>query len=690
VTKPVGLAILSSDALSSVAYATEEMIKVLLPVAGLAAFSLGVPLAGAIILLLLTLVFSYRQTIRAYPSAGGAYIVTKDNFGLLPAQVAGAALLIDYVMTVSVSIAAGVAAMYSQFPGLFAVRIPVAIAFVWLIAWTNLRGVRMVGRIFATPTYLFLLSILGLVAVGTLRALTGGLHRLPPPPGVHLTDSAGAVGLFVLMHAYASGTTALTGVEAISNGVTVFRPPEWRNARTVLTWMGAILAVAFGAITLLSWRVHPVPTAHQTLVSVLGRAIFGNGSIGRFAHLGLQVTTTAILVLAANTSFSDFPRLASFHAADGYLPRPLRRRGRRLAFSTGIVVLASTATATLLVLGADVHRLIPLYAVGVFASFTFSQAGMSVRHLRLREEGWRHSLVINAAGAVGSGLALLAVSITKFSHGAWAVLVLVPLGVTLFVGIHRHYETTERRLEELGSGVRDETLGVAVVVNRRQVQVDAALQYARAVGAADVRRLDVRSMRAAVRALRDLESRGGRVLVVLARRPGPAPRNPFSFERRLRRRLARDEGMAAATVTQFPADRSQAPVRHAVIVVVQDADGLARRSVAVARALRANELHAVFVDVDRERTDAVVDAWGRGRFPVPLEVVAAPYRDPGGAVRWKVETLRGKGAHLVSVVTGEVAPRWWQRPLYKADSLRVHAALATVPGTAVVEAPYPL
>jgi amino acid transporter len=271
----MALAVLSSDALSSVAYATEEMVRVLLPVAGVAAFTLSVPISALIVGLLLLLVLSYRQTIKAYPSAGGAYIVTRDNFGLVPAQFAGVALLLDYVMTVAVSIAAAVAALYSYFPSIYAERVPLAVALIWLVAWGNLRGVRAAGRLFAVPTYAFLASIASLIVAGVVAALHGGLHPIPPQPGTTLR-SVGAVGFLYLVHAYASGTTALTGVEAISNGVPVFRPVEWRNARLVLTWMGAILAVSFGSITILASKLHPVPTNRKSLVSELGAALFGH------------------------------------------------------------------------------------------------------------------------------------------------------------------------------------------------------------------------------------------------------------------------------------------------------------------------------------------------------------------------------------------------------------------------------
>ncbi|MCU1463034.1 MAG: putative integral rane protein [Acidimicrobiales bacterium] len=670
-SNPEALAILSSDALSSVAYATEEMVKVLLPVAGIAAFALSVPLSGVVILLLVTLIVSYRQTIRAYPNAGGAYIVTRDNFGLVPAQVAGVALLTDYITSVAVSISAGVAAMYSQFPALFAYRVPISVAFIWLITCGNLRGIRMTGRLFATPTYLFLLAVSALLAVGGLRALTGGLHPLPPPGGIVLPPETTAVGVLVVLHAYASGTTALTGVEAISNGVTAFRPPEASNAVRVLMWMGAILAASFAGITLLAWRVHPIPTAKKTLVSELGGAIFGNGSIGRSGQLALQITTTGILVLAANTSYSDFPRLASFHAGDGYLPRPLRRRGRRLVFSTGILTLAGASTMIVVALGASVHRLIPLYAVGVFASFTFSQAGMSIRHWRRREEHWRRGLAINATGAVGSGFALVVVAVAKFERGAWVVILLVPVVATVFVAIHRHYERTDRRLADLDAP--EQRVDAVVVVARRGGATDAARRWAAAVQPGNVALLSPRRL---ARRLPDPRHPGDRVLVAGA-------------GHRLRRRLARRPGVAFVSLSR-PGWEDVSAARHAVLVVAGETVGLSRRAVALARALAPADLHAAYVELDPERTAAIVDGWHRLGAGVALEVLPSPYREPGGPVAAKVRALHEDGADVVSVVMADVVPRWWQRPLYSSDARVVRAAVASVPRTVVVEDPVPL
>ncbi|HEY6678142.1 MAG TPA: APC family permease, partial [Actinomycetota bacterium] len=340
--KPTALAVFASDNLSSVAYATEEILKVGVPIAGLAAFSMVMPITFGILGVLAILLFSYRQTIKAYPSAGGAYIVTRDNFGLLTAQVAGVALLTDYVLTVSVSVAAGIAAITSAFPGLYAYRVEMSVFCIWFIAWGNLRGVRESGRMFAVPTYFFILMMFALLGVGLFRSLTGGLHPLPIPADASI--GTGVVTLFVVLHAFASGGAAVTGVEAISNGVPAFRPPEWRNARTTLMWMGTLLGIMFLGLSYIAVKLQVVPSETKTVISEVGRAVFGGGATGYALFLLLQVATTLILILAANTSFADFPRLANFHATDNFMPRQLTKRGQRLVFSNGIVGLAIAAT----------------------------------------------------------------------------------------------------------------------------------------------------------------------------------------------------------------------------------------------------------------------------------------------------------------------------------------------------------
>ena len=385
--KPTALAVFASDNLSSVAYATEEILKVAVPVIGALAFSVVMPVTFGILAVLAILLFSYRQTIKAYPSAGGAYIVTKDNFGVLPAQLAGVALLTDYVLTVAVSVAAGVAAITSAVPFLYPERVWLSVAFIWIIVWGNLRGVRESGRIFAVPTYFFIGMMFLLLGTGIAKAFAGDLHPLPIPADV--AETTGAISVFLLLHAFASGGAAVTGVEAISNGIPAFKPPEWRNARRTLMWMGSLLGVMFLGLSFLAMKLQTTPTETKTVISQVGRAVFGSDGVGTVLFILLQVATMMILILAANTSFADFPRLANFQAGDHFMPRPLTTRGHRLVFSNGIIFLAVAAIFLLLLTGAEVSRLIPLYAIGVFTSFTLSQAGMVRHHLKEREPNWR-------------------------------------------------------------------------------------------------------------------------------------------------------------------------------------------------------------------------------------------------------------------------------------------------------------
>ncbi len=438
-SNPVALAVFSSDALSSVAYAPGE-IMLMLAIAGTAALSLTLPIAIAIGVLLIVVVLSYRQTIREYPGGGGSYIVAKENLGTIPGLIAGASLLVDYILTVAVSISAAVAAITSAQPQMLRYTVPTAIGFVLLLAIANLRGVKESGAIFAGPTFMFIGLIGFMVIYGLVRFATGNDFTVPVPH--EPVEAIQSLSLFLILKAFASGCTAMTGVEAIANGVQAFKVPEDRNASKTLTWMAGILLFLFVGVALLTRLAGVQPSETETVISQISRAMFGTG----WLYYVISASVAAILVLAANTAYADFPRLSSFVAADDFLPHQLRDRGHRLVFSNGIILLTFAAIVLLIIFGGVTTRLIPLYAVGVFSSFTLSQAGMVVHHMRLREENWQRSLVINAAGAFTTGVVTAVIAVAKFTHGAWIVLVLIPAIVAYFLWVRRQYDRVRREL----------------------------------------------------------------------------------------------------------------------------------------------------------------------------------------------------------------------------------------------------
>jgi amino acid transporter len=441
VSRAVGLAIFSSDAVASSAFATQEILHVLVPVAGMAALGYLTPMSLLVVALLAVVVFSYRQTIHAYPNGGGSYIVSKDNLGTLPGLVAGASLLVDYTLTVAVSIAAGTAAITSAVEPLRGHEVATAVVLLIGLAVANLRGLRESGRLFAPPTYGYIAIMAVLIGYGLMRTVFGDLGPLPVDQAAldeitHDGALLGGVSLFLLMRAFSSGAIALSGVEAISNGVPAFRPPEARHAATVLTWTGTILAVLFCGVAALAEQLRPTLSEDETILSIMGRAVFGGSSV---LYYLLQLFTAAILILSANTAFADFPRLSAVIARDGFMPRQLAHRGDRLAFSNGIVALAVASAALLVAFQASVTLLVPLFAVGLFMSFTLSQAGMVVHHWRLREPHWRPGLAINALGAAATAVVLVVILVSKLTEGAWIPTLVIPLITLAFLGIHRHY-----------------------------------------------------------------------------------------------------------------------------------------------------------------------------------------------------------------------------------------------------------
>jgi amino acid transporter len=493
-TKKTALAVFSSDALSSTAYATEEILLVLAVAAAATAsgsFSYVIPISIGIAVLLAIVATSYRQTIHAYPSGGGAYIVAKDNLGTTPGLIAGASLLVDYVLTVSVSIAAGVAAITSAVQGtryawLIDHKVLLCLIFIAFIAIANLRGVRESGALFATPTYVFVVSFLFMVAFGFFHYFVyGGVAPIPTDQELKTAEgySLQPLTLFLLLGAFSNGCAALTGIEAISNGVQAFKKPEARNAATTLVWMAALLTVMFLGTSVMAYLYHVHPKQNETVISQFARIMF-TGSLGWFYYV-VQAATAAILVLAANTAFADFPRLSSLLARDRFLPRQFANRGDRLVFSNGIVILAIFSGLLVIVFGGDTSRLIPLYAIGVFLSFTLSQSGMVVHWLRERanpDSNWKKSIVINAVGAVATFMVLVVFIATKFIHGAWIVVLVIPIMVTLFKAIERHYMTVAKQLSTEGlEPPRALRHRVIVPISGIHRGVVSALQYAESI-----------------------------------------------------------------------------------------------------------------------------------------------------------------------------------------------------------------
>jgi amino acid transporter len=463
--KAIGLAVFASDALSSTAYATQEILAII-AAAGTIAYGYLFPISLAIITLLGIVTISYEQTIHAYPGGGGAYIVARDNLGELPAQTAGAALLTDYILTVSVSISSGIAQIVSAFPALFPYRVLLAVIAVLFIMMMNLRGVKESGTAFAIPTYFFVLVMALTVGFGIFRYFTGSLGVVMAPPHFDAEQVISVIGPFLLLHAFANGTTALTGVEAISNGITAFKEPRSKNAGLTLIWMSTILGSLFLGLSFLTGKVHAVFSEEETVISQLARTIFDGKGI---PYLMLISGTTIILIMAANTAFADFPRLGALHAGDGFLPRQLTYRGSRLVYSRGIVALAAISSLLIIIFQASVTRLIPLYAIGVFLSFSLSQAGMARRwwkigHLKEGEEvvepgsmlkyesGWQYRMIINGFGAICTALVMIVFAVTKFKEGAWVVLLLTPFLVTVFFSIHHHYKGLAKKLSLDNSG----------------------------------------------------------------------------------------------------------------------------------------------------------------------------------------------------------------------------------------------
>jgi amino acid transporter len=723
-SKIIALPVFSSDALSSVAYATEEILLVLVA-ASISARTLVFPIAIAISVLMAIVVASYRQTVRAYPSGGGAYIVSRKNLGVLPGLVAAAALLVDYVLTVAVSVAAGVFAIVSAAPGLAHLRVPLSLGFVGFITLINLRGVRESGALFAIPTYAFIASTFAMLAVGLGRCLSSCPEAVTDNP---VPAGAGAIGLFVILRAFSSGSTALTGVEAISNAVTAFRRPQSKNAAQTLAMMAVIAIAMFVGISYLALHTGALPSHEESVVSQIADAVFRGG----FGFYLVQVTTAGILILAANTAYQGFPRLSAILARDRFMPRQFENMGDRLVYSNGIIVLALLAGLLIWAFNANVSRLIQLYVVGVFTAFTLSQAGM-VRHwLRERGRRWQRSIAINGVGAVVTGVVLVVIAATKFVHGAWIVIVATPIIVWLLFALHRHYEHIHAQLHR-GAVAFGEVGANRVVLVLTDIDAAAseALGYIRSFRPAEVRTIYVGPRSSAeVQTLWDGLARSStriefpegddRVDAVidylrrLPREPGDfitvvipelfrkrsllhAIRRPVTF--RLKVRLLREPQVVVTDVPVL-SERGQLvgvdarplpPERTSVVVFISGVHDSAIRALNYAKSLRAAETRAVYVALDPEEARDVPEEWLAAGITVQLDIVDAPFRDLGPPVLEEVRRLTRDPEALAAVILPEfVVNKWWQGILHNQRALFIKRQLLFEPRVVLSSVPYTL
>ncbi len=730
--KLLALPVFSSDPLSSVAYATEEMMLVL-AAAGAAALSLMIPISFAIALLLVIVVSSYRQTVLAYPQGGGSYIVSRENLGTIPGLIAAAAILTDYVLTVAVSVTAGTIAVTSAAPSLAEHRVLLAVSLVALVTLANLRGVKEAGKLFAVPTYGFVLTvyltlITGLVECAS-RCPVASTSQLDLPVEHALTA-------FVVLRAFASGATALTGVEAIADGVQAFRRPQARNAATTLAVMASISITMFLGITFLaralnvriSEDIHGV----KSVLAQIGETVFHGGPI----FYVLQAFTAGILILAANTAYQDFPRLSAILARDRFMPAQFRNRGDRLVFSNGVLVLATMASLLIWLFDANLTRLIQLYVVGVFTAFTLSQAGMVRRWRRLRTEGWRHRAAINGIGAITTGIVLVIVTITKFARGAWIVILAMPIIVAFFLVVHRHYERVGRllRSQGLAADVEAHNTFVLLIEYMDAATMDAVF-YLRAfrperlipLFVGDDARFDevrdawqtaaprmgqlqplpgaergeVRSLRRYLRSMR--RERNDFVTVVIPETLRSDGWRQFLVDRRalvLKAALFFEPNIVVMDVPLLPeerpvverrAQRRLEPLRSVAIIPVAAVHDATVRAAVYARSLNPASIEAVYLATDPDDVPTFIDQWANRRIPVPVSVVEVPFRDLGPPLLNEVRKHTRWGETVVTVVLPEfVVDKWWENILHNQTGFYIKRLLLFEPGVVVASVPFHL
>ena len=726
--KLLALPVFASDQLSSVAYATEEMLLVLVLV-GASGMPLLTPLSLGVAALLVVVIVSYRQTVREYPQGGGSYIVAKENLGLIPGLTAAAAIQISYVLTVAVSVTAGAIAVTSAVPALSPYKLPMAITFILAITVANLRGAKEAGRLFAIPTYGFVVVVGATLLWGAWLCTSG---ECPTAETADLPlEAASGLTLLLVLRAFSSGATALTGVEAIADGVQAFRRPQSKNAASTLLLMGSMSIPMFlgisGLASALGVRTNEHIAASKSVLAQIGETVFGDGLM----FLILQIFTALILILAANTAYQDFPRLASILARDGFMPSHFRNRGDRLVFSNGIAVLAGLAVVLVWLFDADLTRLIQLYVVGVFVALTLSQAGMVRRWMRRRTAGWQGKAAVNVVGALTTGLVFLIVVATRFSLGAWMVIVAVPIVVGLFLLVGRHYRSVGKMLDvvmpavvaepdnqvlflvpDLGPATRD---GIAYLRAIRPEHVTAlyigpgsrfdivAAEWAIvAQRLGDLERLDgadehlVTTLRSYIRSRS--RSVDGFLTVVIPEDAGDGSLLQLILHNRrfflLKTAMLFEPGVVITDVPLLPLEhvsmsgRPLEPARSFVIVPVGNAGFATARAVAYAKSLHAVGVTGLFLVTDNSEIAPVADAWIDRRFEVPLVMVEAPFRDLGTPLLEEIRKHTARGDTIVTVVLPEVVPRqWWQSLLHGQTALFFKRLLLFEPHVVVTSVP---
>ena len=721
---PLALPIFAADAISSVAYATEAAMVVLLG-AGIAALHVALPISVAVAALMAIVVTSYRQTVRAYEVSGGAYVVARENLGTLPSLVAAAALLVDYVLTVAVSVASGVLAITSAVPSLDHYNTELSLAGIVLIMVVNLRGVRESGFAFALPTYLFIVSMLVMVGVGVTKCTTGTctITHTPNP----LPAGLGALTIFLVLKAFASGASALTGVEAIANGVNAFRRPQAKNAARTLGVLGVVAITMFLGVSYLAVHLHARPSSTESVVSQVARAVFPAGSLGGWMYWVVQIFTFAVLILAANTSFQGFPRLSALLAHDRFIARQFTNLGDRLVYSNGVVLLAGAASALIWIYHANVNNLINLYVVGVFTAFTLSQAGMVRYWLRTHGDGWRWRAPINGVGAAATLVVTVVVVLTKFTEGAWMVMVAVPLMVAGFYGVRRHYSRMRRRLAAGAAAVAAAPPArntVLLVVEQIDDASRRAYELAKRLAPGGFRSIHIptRHTDPGIRPrwlhatdemakLEVLDPAGGFLDSVLEQ-VWRQPRGesdfvtvvvPEEFERpslvsqlhrrrelSLKLRLLAEPGVVVTDVPVVRGELGRPLGRLVIRVLVAGVDAASMRAVNYASTLEADDVRAVNFAFSAEAAASMRREWTRQGPRVPLEVDEAPYRDLRQPLLRHLRALTADDDTTVLVLMPEVVVRGWRRLLHNQRALYLKRLLLFEPNVILVSVPYQL